>query len=970
KWGGFLEGVNEFDPLFFHISRKEAEFMDPQERLFLECVYETLEDAGYTKETLGTDVERRRARSVGVYVGVMYQEYQLYGAQETIKGNPMALSGSSSSIANRVSYFCNFQGPSVAVDTMCSSSLTAIHFACQSLKLGECETAIAGGVNISIHPNKYLALGQGKFASSNGRCASFGEDGDGYVPGEGVGAVLLKPLDRAIADGDRIYGVITASAINHGGKTNGYTVPNPHAQAEVIRQTLEQSGVHPRTISYVEAHGTGTSLGDPIEIAGLSGVFSEYSEDKQFCAIGSVKSNIGHCESAAGIAGLTKVLLQMKHRQLVPSLHARKLNPNIDFSSTPFVVQQQLVEWKRPKVNIGGTTKEYPLIAGLSSFGAGGSNAHLMIREYTPTQPSELSPVPPLSSQPALVVLSAKNEKRLREQAQQLLSAIRERDLTDDNLADLAYTLQVGREAMEERWAALASSMKELETRLDGFVASRTAEGTYYRGRLVRGNGITQWSGDDENFADNTQRLAAGQKYDELLAFWVQGLDVDWSLLYGKSKPRRIGLPTYPFARERYGVPGTGSRQHRAGGIGSNADSAAVKMVEAAPTAFMQPDSSANPAFSLIKSTESSAKVENTETGTISLLPLSEYREIKRSAEPNWLQRPLIPLAAIEDVNYVSLSSRPMAEEEDSQKMLPTVPSVDEQEPRHEPPWLDATEGTAASGAGTFSLNVLMEELTASLAEAMMMEPEELDIHSRFTDIGVDSIIGVEWIKAVNRTYGTSITVAKVYDYSTIADFALYLQGQLQSVGAANSVTVAESQPMSQQMLHDQVQEIEWKKTVSGFNAAEWPQPGLATRPEVQPLINSKETNAVSIEQLQLDLTESLAEAMFMHPDEVCATSNFTDIGVDSIIGVEWIKAVNQKYGTSITATKIYDYPNIIAFSALLSSEIDKQTGESRYGTELGNLEDILAKVVEGKVEIGQADQWIKKIISEEGTHD
>ena len=182
-------------------------------------------------------------------------------------------------------------------------------------------------------------LAQGKFVSSKGRCESFGEGGDGYVPGEGVGAVLLKPLPKAIEDRDHIYGIIKATELNHGGKTNGYTVPNPKAQSEVIGKAFKKAGINPRTISYIEAHGTGTSLGDPIEISGLTRAFAEYTQDRQFCAIGSVKSNIGHCESAAGISGVTKVLLQMKNRKLVPSLHSGVLNPNIDFSKTPFTVQ-------------------------------------------------------------------------------------------------------------------------------------------------------------------------------------------------------------------------------------------------------------------------------------------------------------------------------------------------------------------------------------------------------------------------------------------------------------------------------------------------------------------------------------------------------------------------------------------------------------------------------------------------------
>ncbi|AOY76260.1 SDR family NAD(P)-dependent oxidoreductase [Clostridium formicaceticum] len=556
KWGGFIEGVDQFDPLFFNISPREAEMMDPQERLFLECVYETLEDAGYTRETLSLHQSFGLEGNVGVYVGVMYEEYQLYGAQEQIQGRPVALTGSQSSIANRVSYFCNFHGPSMAVDTMCSSSLTAIHLACQSLQRGGCELAIAGGVNVSIHPNKYLMLGQGKFVSSKGQCESFGEGGDGYVPGEGVGAVLLKPLSKAIADGDHIYGIIKGSTINHGGKTNGYTVPNPNAQAEVIQRAFKEAKVDPRTISYIEAHGTGTSLGDPIEIVGLSKAFQEYTKEKQFCAIGSAKSNIGHCESAAGIAAVTKVLLQLKHRKLVPSLHSDVLNPNIDFSNSPFVVQQELTEWKRPIIEKNGEKREYPRIAGISSFGAGGSNAHIVIEEYIPKDAKQY-PITITPQNPAIIVLSAKNEERLQEQAQQLLKAIQEQQFTDNDLADMAYTLQIGREAMEERLAIIVASIKELEEKLDDFAKGQENIEDLYRGQVKRNKETLAVFAMDEEMQEAIEKWIQRRKYAKLLDLWVKGLVFDWNKLYNDTKPNRISLPTYPFARERYWVPET-----------------------------------------------------------------------------------------------------------------------------------------------------------------------------------------------------------------------------------------------------------------------------------------------------------------------------------------------------------------------------------------------------------------------------
>ncbi|MEA2488771.1 MAG: hypothetical protein QOH21_563, partial [Acidobacteriota bacterium] len=360
KWGGFIAGVDEFDPLFFNISPKEAKLIDPQERLFLQHAWMAIEDAGYTRAALQQSSENDLPGQVGVYVGLMFTEYQLIGAALSAQGKRMGIAGSAASIANRVSYALNLHGPSLTLDTMCSSSLTAIHFACLDLSLRRTSMAIAGGVNVSIHPNKYLVLSAGQFISGDGHCQSFGEGGDGYIPGEGVGVVVLKRLADAERDGDHIYGIIRGSSLNHGGKTNGYTVPNPHAQASAISRALAESNTNARHVSYIEAHGTGTKLGDPIEIAALTNAFQLSTRDTGFCLIGSAKSNIGHCESAAGIAGLTKVLLQMQHQQIVPSLHAATLNPYIDFARTPFIVNQTLKPWEQPVID----GRRIPRIAG------------------------------------------------------------------------------------------------------------------------------------------------------------------------------------------------------------------------------------------------------------------------------------------------------------------------------------------------------------------------------------------------------------------------------------------------------------------------------------------------------------------------------------------------------------------------------------------------------------------------------
>lgn len=419
KWGGFIEDVDKFDPLFFNISPREAELIDPQERLFLETVWQTFESSCYKAEDL-------KKKKVGVFVGVMYGEYQLFCNQGN--GSIFSPYTSFASIANRVSYYFDLCGPSVAIDTMCSSSLTSLHLACESIRSKESELAIAGGVNISIHPNKYAVLCQGKFVSSDGKCRSFGDGGDGYVPGEGVGAVFLKPLNKAISDKDFIYGIIKGSGINHNGKTNAYTVPNPNSQADLIVTILNKAGIDPDTIGYIEAHGTGTALGDPIEIAGLTKAFKTYNSDitvdNQSCPIGSIKSNIGHLEAAAGIAGLTKIILQMKNKKLVPSLHSTKINQNINLKSTPFYIQQDLKDWPKKNRNNNGKNVEYPRRAGISSFGAGGSNAFAIIEEYEENDIDKESE----KNEKEIIILSARNKAALSEYAEKMSNYLERAD--------------------------------------------------------------------------------------------------------------------------------------------------------------------------------------------------------------------------------------------------------------------------------------------------------------------------------------------------------------------------------------------------------------------------------------------------------------------------------------------------------------------------------------------------------------
>ncbi|MBP2000172.1 acyl transferase domain-containing protein/acyl carrier protein/NAD(P)-dependent dehydrogenase (short-subunit alcohol dehydrogenase family) [Paenibacillus shirakamiensis] len=565
RWGGFVEDYDCFDASFFRITPKEAEAMDPQERLFLEVCWEAIEDAGYTPKNIVKSKGKQKRNKVGVFAGVMHKDYAFLGAEAVARGQAVSIAMNDAPIANRISYFCNFHGPSMTIDTVCSSSLTAVHLAMQSLRLEECEVALAGGVNLSLHPNKYISYGFMGMHASDGRCRSFGKDGDGYVSSDGVGTVVLKPLKNAVEDGDHIYAVIKGSAINHVGAGSGITVPSPVGQAELIRDCLEKANIKARTISYIEAHGTGTSLGDPIEMEGLIQAFNQHTEDKQFCSIGSVKSNIGHAESAAGISGLQKSILQLYHRTLVPSLHVEEANPYIDFIDSPFRIQTQLEAWSQPFMDIDGVQTTFPRRAGLSSFGATGSNAHLIMEEYIPNyQLDGEQPRDPFNQiRPSLVPVSAKNEEQLHQYvvkimdylilctAQVTCSEYRTKML----LEDVAFTLQTGREAWNERVIFISNDIEELIHLMEQFLKGDLNNPQIYRGQSKQSPWLSNLFADDMDTQALLDQWMHQGKWGKIASLWTHGVHVHWNELLKNQEPHRISLPTYPFVKERYWLP-------------------------------------------------------------------------------------------------------------------------------------------------------------------------------------------------------------------------------------------------------------------------------------------------------------------------------------------------------------------------------------------------------------------------------
>lgn len=457
--GGFVEGIDQFDPQFFGISPREAPYIDPQQRLLLETAWEAIEDAG-----LSLDFEK--GTDIGVFVGISHNDYQ--GLQHTATDrtgiSAHTPTGSAHSIAaNRISYCLNLTGPSIAMDTACSSALTAVHVACEHILAGRCKTAMAGGVTVMITPDGFIGFSQAGMLSPEGKCKAFDASADGFVRGEGAGMVLMKRVSDAIADGDPIYAVIVGSAVNQDGHTNGISLPSPEAQARLVRDACVDAGVAPSQIGYVEAHGTGTAVGDPIEAHALAEALCADRAAEMPLAIGSVKTNLGHLETASGVAGLVKAALVVKHGRIPASLHFETPNPNIDFASLKLRV---------PVANEPFPHADAVRIAGVNSFGFGGANAHVILTE-PPPRPRPL-PVPLAADKDRAwpLLLSARSEEALRAAAWQLSAWLEEHSkLNGDSplLPDLTYMLGARRNHHSHRLALTARSVAEMAQELSTF---------------------------------------------------------------------------------------------------------------------------------------------------------------------------------------------------------------------------------------------------------------------------------------------------------------------------------------------------------------------------------------------------------------------------------------------------------------------------------------------------------------------
>nr|WP_255517877.1 PfaD family polyunsaturated fatty acid/polyketide biosynthesis protein [Thermoactinomyces sp. CICC 10523] len=838
KWMGVLEDVDKFDPAFFHIPPVEAIAMDPQQRLFLESCWSCIEDAGLRPSDLS-------GSRCGVFVGCAPSDYGRLFKEEELNARVL-MGGTTSILAARISYLLNLRGPSMAIETACSSSLVAVAEACNSLILGNSDLALAGGVCIMAGPSLHIMTSKAGMLSGNGRCSTFDNDADGFVPGEGVGVVLLKRLSDAIRDKDPIYGVIRGWGVNQDGKTNGITAPSLHAQVELEREVYDRFGINPERISLVEAHGTGTKLGDPIEVEALTEAFRSFTGKKHYCALGSVKSNIGHLLTAAGIAGLIKVLLALKHKTLPPTIHYHRLNEHISLDDSPFYINKS----KRPWTERDGV----PRLAAVSSFGFSGTNAHIVVEEYLP-EPETMAPTDPMDGgHPLLFVLSARNEAQLKTYASRMMHFIwKHQNL---NLRDLAYTLQVGREPMDCRMAFVAGSRESILQTLKLFTEGNPPPHLFTASLKREKNGSRDLPMGEFRSVSSPDGSWEGN-WEEIARLWVNGSPVDWDKLYGGSRPRRIHLPSYPFERKRFWPEERKSKDLISTG--------------------------AEPADHLPRSSKWSggeAAASAAKPAGISLKPL--VAEIQQ-----------------------------FPDKREAKQRAPIRLSLPDPSPREAVPLSFSNPSEEA----------LQEALADSLAEIMYMERGEIDPDRNFHDLGLDSILGVEWIRVINKQHGTSLEATTLYDYPTIRELGKLILAQQSVQGAGPGLLQTENQ------------------------AAGGTDPGEAGA-------------------LMDELADSLAEIMYLDRSEIDPDQNFTDLGLDSILGVEWTRALNKRYGTAIEATALYDYPNLREFAAWMLRE---RTGRDKSGSEPSasvpplTLEEVLEQVERGTLEVEKANEWLQR---------
>ena len=873
--GGWIPGVSEFDPAFFGISPREAEFMDPRQRLLLQESWNALEDAGYGPTHIAQN-------KIAMFVGAENGDYQyLTGANAPITSNHGGI------LAARLAYFLNLHGPVMSINTACSSGLVAAHEACLSLRNGECDTAIAAGINLILYAGTIMAINQAGMLSQDGTCSTFDKHANGMVPGEAVAVVVLKRLSQAIADNDPIYALIKGSGINYDGKTNGITAPNGVAQTSLLKDIYDKYEINPEQIDYIVAHGTGTRLGDPIEVNALYDTFKTYTHKQNYCALTSTKTNLGHTFAASGLVSLIALVQALRHDTIPASLHYKDENDFINWKESPFYVNKARRSWP--------ASSSRTHIGAVSAFGVSGTNAHMVVESYLPKETNDQPDNAPFR----LLIFSARTDDELQTKIADVLAFMQTSHPQELDLAALSYTLMVGRQHFAWRYAAIVQNYE------DALLVLQQARQKEKHPQLFQGMVSRDFTGHQamhqyilDTTAQSYSSIPNSNQYLETLQlladFYCQGYTLPWGHLYGSKIPTRLHLPTYPFTRGSYWVRET---------------PIPTKITQV--THISQPASSPSQTAQII---QSPVPPIITNSPKIILEPVATISAVQNTQ----LDKPVVSLTAT----------------------TPTEPSASIV-PKQEPQITVAREER------------FQQELLLSLAGALAMDSTEIMLNTNFIDLGLDSIIGVEWIQTINKTYHLVLPATVLYEHPTIEKLACYLS--------------REQTPLAEQSLANHVQPIQPQTQIAIQPVALAAAPSqhtdqtnsetINTPLSLQPQTTRKAPPAAPLEEL----AHLLADALAMDYIELDIDTNFIDLGLDSIIGVEWIQTINKTYHLSLTAGILYDYPNLRALATFLGQEQASSLAHTQSETPL-SIQELIQQVQQGVLSADQAEQWLQNL--------
>ncbi|HEY9804634.1 MAG TPA: acyl carrier protein [Leptolyngbyaceae cyanobacterium] len=1006
RCGGFLDDVGSFDAGFFGISPREAECIDPQQRLVLEVAWEALENAGIAPHTLNSS-------QTGVFVGIGNYDYGRLQSWHFSRLNAYDGTGTTLGVAaNRLSYVLNLQGPSLVVETSCSSSLVAVHYACQSLRTKESNLCLVGGVSLMLSPESHIIFSQAKMMAADGRCKTFDASADGYVRGEGCGVVVLKRLSDALRDGDNILATIRGSAVNQDGRSNGLTAPNGPAQQAVIRKALENAGVTADQISYVEAHGTGTALGDPIEVNSLKTVLMKGRQPNQTCYIGSVKTNIGHLEPAAGIAGLIKVVLALQNKQIPPHLHFQQLNPYIKINNTPLTIPTELQEWN---VNQGSR------LAGVSAFGFGGTNAHVILEEA----PESVGVVKNIERPQHLLALSARSGKALQELVERYEEYIESHP--ERSLEDICYTANTGRSHFPHRLAIIADHKQELADKLSKIIAEQEVNQVFFSqnsGDSISPKIAFLFTGQGSQYINMGRQLYETQtvfrqtidKCDRILQSYLEKSLLD--ILYPEdnqqlnkslidqtayTQPALFAIE-YALAQlwQSWGIKPDVVMGHSVGEYVA-ATIAEVFSLEdglkliAHRGRLMQSLPDGGEMLAVMATEEKVNQLIAQYREKVAIAAINGPFSIVISGAGEVISTIRDSLNA-EEIKTHQLQVSHAFHSPLMEPMLAEFEAVANTITYNQPQisLISNISGTKAQ-ENIATANYWVNHVRQPVHFAQSMEVLHQEGYEIFLEIGPkpillgmgrECLIGnkklwlpslhpsrpdwLQMLQSLGQLYAQGVKVdwAGFYQDYSCQKVALptypwqrkrYWITNLQESQNQDKISSIFEGETTKNNGHIQLQERQMnekeilqkpKLTLSNPELLSFPKsplkaeetpikqlaqtvPAIQSKPAEsnQPQVNIAQTPSrttlnngnSNLAQIKQTLKESLASALYTDISEIAENQKFIDLGLDSIVGVEWITTINKKYNLNLKATKLYDYPTLLDLAKYINQEISSE---------------------------------------------